>query len=235
MPRPASRKPAPATRRRFALPPLTTFDGDALEPERDYDRLDLADLDLANADASDARFLESRIARCRLDGAVLRRVSIAESLLAEVHATTIDLTDSTWRDSEIAGGRLGAVTLAGATLSGVRVLGSKLGFVGLAGADLADVVFERCEIGSLDARGATLRSVSFVDCGLDELNVSGATLERVDLSGARLRLLVGVDRLRGAILGTQQLLDLAPLLAAELGIEVRPDAPDDAPGPPSEV
>jgi hypothetical protein len=48
----------------------------------------------------------------------------------------------------------------------------------------------------------------------------------VDLSGAKLRSLVGVESLRGAIVSHEQLVDLAPLLAAELGLEVRPDAGD---------
>jgi hypothetical protein len=58
---------------------------------------------------------------------------------------------------------------------------------------------------------------------VEELNVSEAGLSKVDLSGARLGKLIGVESLRGAIVGHQQLLDLAPLLAAQLGLEVRPD------------
>jgi hypothetical protein len=53
--------------------------------------------------------------------------------------------------------------------------------------------------------------------------VTEASLSKVDLSGAKLRTLVGVDGLRGAIINREQLLDLAPLLAAQLGVEVRPD------------
>jgi hypothetical protein len=46
----------------------------------------------------------------------------------------------------------------------------------------------------------------------------------VDLSGARLRSLVGVESLRGAIVSHEQLVDLAPILAEHLGLEVRSDA-----------
>jgi uncharacterized protein YjbI with pentapeptide repeats len=115
------------------------------------------------------------------------------------------------------------LTLAGAGWTDVRVRRVKLGFVNLAGARLEDVAFEECEIGSLDAGSAQLRSVAFVDCAVAELNVAEATLSKVDLSGARLKTLVGVESLRGAIIGRDQLLDLAPLLAAQLGVEVRED------------
>jgi len=101
--------------------------------------------------------------------------------------------------------------------------GSTVDTPALAGARIEDVVFEECEIGSLDAGSARLRSVAFVDCAVAELNVVEATLTKVDLSGARLKTLVGVESLRGAVIGQDQLLDLAPLLAAQLGVEVRGD------------
>lgn len=207
----------------MSLPDLTPFDGGRLEADGDHVAIDFVDLDFAGADAPDARFLECRLLRCGLDGASLRRSRIAECLLSDVHATTVDFADSTWRDSRMAGGRLGAVTMVGATWTGVRVRGSHFGFLNVAGAHLQDVLFEGCEIGSLDARGAELQSVVFVDCRVDELNVAGATLSKVDLSGATLRTLVGVESLRGAIISHEQLVDLAPLLAAQVGLEVHDD------------
>lgn len=219
-----------AGERAVALPTLTPFDGVRLEPHGDYDAVDFVDRDFTGHDASDARFLECRLQRCCLDGASLRRARLVESMLADCRAASVDLADSTWRESTISGGRLGAVTLAGATWTGARVRGAKLGFVNLAGATLEDVVFEACEIGGLDLRAARARSVRFVDCTIDELNVAGATLARVDLTGARLRSLIGVESLRGAIVSPDQLHDLASLLAAELGIEVRAGDPEDGAG-----
>jgi len=209
--------------RQARLPHLTRFAGERLEHDGDHVAIDFVDLDFAGADAPDARFLECRLQRCGLDGASLRRARIAESVVSDVHAATLDLADSIWRDVEMSGGRLGAVTLVGATWTGIQVRGTHLGFINLAGAHLQDVLFEGCEIGSLDVREAQLESVAFVDCRVDELNVAGATLAQVDLSGARLRTLVGVESLRGAIVSHEQLVDLAPLLAAELGLEVRDD------------
>ncbi len=110
----------------------------------------------------------------------------------------------------------------GASLTAVRFQGSKLGYLNLAGANLDDVIFDGCELGDIDARGATLRNVGFSDCTIDELNVTEARLSKVDLSGASLRSLIGVDNLRGAIINHAQLVDLAPQLAAQLGLEVRP-------------
>ena len=209
----------------LSLPDLVPFDGDRLEAGGDYDAVDFVDRDFTGQDAADARILACRLQRCCLEGLSLRRARILDSLLREVHGAGVDLADSTWRGSHLARARFGAMTLAGATWNGVRVRDSKLGFVNLAGARLEDVAFEGCEIGGLDARAAQLRSVTFAGCTIDEVNVTEATLSKVDLSGARLRSLVGVESLRGAIVGHQQLLDLAPVLAAQLGLEVRPDEP----------
>jgi uncharacterized protein YjbI with pentapeptide repeats len=209
--------------RPISLPQLTDFHADCLETGRDYDAILFADRDFTGQDASDARFLECRLERCCLEGLSMRRARVVDCLLAEVYGASVDLSDSVWRDSQVTGGRLGAMTLAGATWTGIRLRGIKLGFVNVAGARLEDVVFEECEIGGLDARSARLRSVAFVDCALQELNVAGATLSKVDLSGAKLKALVGVESLRGAIVSHEQLLDLAPLLAAQLGVKVRRD------------
>jgi uncharacterized protein YjbI with pentapeptide repeats len=221
MARPNGRRGKPG--RQIELPDLTRFEGDRLEAGHDYDSIAFVDRDFTGQDAADARFLECRLERCSIDGLSLRRVRVVQSVFSEFHGANADIANSTWRDSRISGGRLGAMVLAGATWNGVVVHGSKLGFVNLAGAKLEDVVFEECEIGSIDARAAQLRSIAFVDCTIDEFNVSGATLSKVDLSGARLRSLLGIESLRGAIVSHEQLLDLAPVLAAQLGLEVRPD------------
>lgn len=206
--------------RQISLPPLTEFDGERLEPGRDYDAISFADRDFTGEDATDSRFVECHAQRCCLEGVSMRRAHIVDCLLTEVHGASVDFSDSTWRDTHMTRGRLGALTLAGATLKGIRLRGIKLGFVNIAAARLDDVVFEDCEIGGLDARAAQMRSVRFLGCTVEELNVAEATLSKVDLSGAKMHALIGVGSLRGAIVNHDQLVDLAPLFAAELGVEV---------------
>jgi len=205
----------------FRLPDLAAFDGEGLASHGDYDAIGFAELDLSGQDAADARFTECHLEGCAVDGLSLRRARIIDSLLTEPHGASLDLADSTWRGSELRGGRLGAVSLMGAEWTNVRVRASKLGFLNLAASRLARVTFERCEIGTLDVSDAELTNVTLVDCSIEEFAVSGARLTDVDLSGARLSTIVGIESLRGATISSTQMLDLAPLLAAHLGLEVR--------------
>lgn len=221
MARPRRERIEPASE--ITLPPLVAFVGASLEAEGDYEALDFVDRDFAGQAADDAAFLGCRMERCGLDDVSIRRGRITECHLADVHAVNLDVRDSIWRDSLVTGGRIGALTASGATWTAVRLRGGKLNFVDLSASRLTDVVFEGCVIGELDLADAHLQSVRFATCTVDELNVAGARLERVDLSGAALRMLRGIGSLRGAVVSETQLLDLAPLLAEHVGLEVRGD------------
>ena len=209
--------------RDIELPVLSPFAGASLEPHGDYEALGLVDLDLAGQVADDAAFLGCRLERCGLDGVSMRRVRVSECLLAEVHAASLDVADSTWRDSLVVAGRLGALLAGGAAWSGVRVRGGKLDLVDLHGARLAHVAFEGCVIGELDLGEAQARALTVDGCEIGILDVTGARLSSTDLAGARIGTVRGIAGLRGATVSTGQLLDLAPLLAAHAGLVVRDD------------
>jgi uncharacterized protein YjbI with pentapeptide repeats len=86
---------------------------------------------------------------------------------------------------------------------------------------LREVTFEDCVLRDVDFGGAKLTDVSFPGSSLERLRLGQATLKNMDLRGAvKLDLADGYDSLRGAIIGTDQLLELAPALASTLGITV---------------
>jgi uncharacterized protein YjbI with pentapeptide repeats len=201
---------------------LTPHPGEPLAPHGDYDAVSFTDLDLSDQSANNARLLDCALLRCRADGVLLRRARFVETLVADLQAATVDLTESVWRDSLVTGGRIGAAAASSAKLSRVRFRGLKLDFLNLRGATLQDVVFQDCLLGEVDVADASLTDVDFTG-RVDSLSVRNATLARVDLSGATLQTLSGLDHLRGAIISAAQLLDLAPLLADHLGIAVRDD------------
>ncbi|WLW54083.1 pentapeptide repeat-containing protein [Streptomyces sp. YU58] len=210
-----------ARRPEVRLPPLEPYAGGGLEPDGDYDGLDFRELDLAGQDGGGARFMDCALTGCALDETRLSRARFLDSVLTGPRGVGTNLADATFRDVELLDARLGGTQLHGAVLERVVVRGGKIDYLNLRTARLRDVVFESCVLVEPDFGGARLERVEFVDCTLKAADLTAATLTDVDLRGVTsLDIARGVDRLRGAVISTGQLLDLAPVLAGELGIRV---------------
>ena len=153
---------------------------------------------------------------------VADRARLIDSLLSEPDITDLSSSDSTWRSVTVEGGRIGAWDLAGAVVDALTVAGAQLGYVNLRDATLTDVALRDCRITTLDLAGAGARHVSLAGCVIDELVVIRADLDEFDLRGARLGRVDGIENLGGAIISGEQLLDLAPAMAAAAGITIGP-------------
>ncbi|WP_217211110.1 pentapeptide repeat-containing protein [Streptomyces sp. AC550_RSS872] len=214
-----------ARRPEVRLPPLEPFRDGGLEPDGDYDGLEFREEDLTGQDGAGARFMDCALTGCALDETRLHHARILDSVLTGLRGVGTDLAESTLRDVELVDARLGGVQLHGAVLERVVIRGGKIDYLNLRKAKLKDVVFEGCVLVEPDFGGARLERVEFVDCALKGVDLTGVTLAEVDLRGAaELDIARGVDRLSGAVISSGQLLDLAPVLAAQLGIRVEDGA-----------
>ncbi|MEV8033135.1 pentapeptide repeat-containing protein [Streptomyces sp. NPDC002742] len=213
--------PRAARRPEVRLPVLEPHDGAELEPDGDYDGLDFRDADFAGQDGGGARFMDCALTGCALDETRLHHARVLDSVLTGIRGVGTDLAESTLRDVELIDARLGGVQLHGSVLERVVVRGGKIDYLNLRRARLKDVVFESCVLVEPDFGGARLERVEFVDCALKGADLTEATLVDVDLrAAAELDIARGVDRLAGAVISPAQLLDLAPVLAAALGVRV---------------
>lgn len=214
-----------ARRPEVRLPPLEPFRDGELEPDGDYDGLEFREKDLTGQDGAGARFMDCAVTGCALDETRLHHARILDSVLTGLRGVGTDLAESTLRDVELVDARLGGVQLHGAALERVVIRGGKIDYLNLRKARLKDVVFEGCVLVEPDFGGARLERVEFVDCALKGVDLTGVTLAEVDLRrAAELDIARGVDRLSGAVISSGQLLDLAPVLAAQLGIRVEAGA-----------
>lgn len=194
-----------------------------LEPDGDYDGLELVEVDLTGGDGRGARFMDCALRRCVLDGTGLAKARILDSVLDGVRGVGTDLSGASLRDVELLDARLGGVQLHGAVLERVLVRGGKIDYLNLRTARLKDVVFEGCVLAEPDFGGAVLERVEFRDCVVRGADFSGARMTEVDLREAsELGIARGVDALAGAVISPAQLFDLAPALAAQLGLRVVP-------------
>ncbi|MFH7593563.1 pentapeptide repeat-containing protein [Streptomyces racemochromogenes] len=210
-----------ARRAEVVLPDLAVWEGGGLEPDGDYDGLEFADLDLAGQEGVGSRFMDCAVRRCGVDGVGLAKARVLDSVWEGVRGVGADLSGALLRDVEVLEARLGGVQLQGAVLERVVVRGGKIDYLNLRQARLRDVVFEGCVLVEPDFAGAVLERVEFRDCVLRGVDVTGARLTDVDLRGAaELEVARGVESLAGAVISPAQLFDLAPALAAQLGVRV---------------
>ncbi len=210
-----------ARRPEVRLPELVAFEGGELVPDGDYDGLEFRDADFVGQDGRGARFMDCALTGCALDETQLHHARVLDCVLTGIRGVGTDLAEANLRDVELVDARLGGVQLHGAVLERVLVCGGKIDCLNLRKARLKDVVFEGCVLVEPDFGGARLERVEFVDCVLKEADLTAATLVDVDLRrAAQLDVARGVGRLSGAVISHAQLLDLAPVLAAELGVRV---------------
>ncbi|MFJ6719768.1 pentapeptide repeat-containing protein [Streptomyces sp. NPDC091259] len=212
-----------AKRAEVRLPELVAWEGGGLEPDGDYDGVEFADLDLGGQEGVGARFMDCAVRRCALDEAGLAKARVMDSVLEGVRGVGTDLSGASLRDVELVEARLGGVRLHGAVLERVVVRGGKIDYLNLREARLKDVVFEGCVLVEPDFAGAVLERVEFRDCTLRGADFQGARMTDVDLREAvELGIARGVEALAGAVISPAQLYDLAPALAAQLGLRVVP-------------
>lgn len=150
---------------------------------------------------------------------------VSESRFTQTGVTLFRMARSVLRDVEFNGGRLGAVEAYDVAGRSVSFRSCRLNYLNLRGSRLTDIAFSDCQIDELDLGQARVERMSFSDSRIGTLSMHNATLKDVDLRGADLNAVNGAESLKGATISTQQLLDLAPQLARELGIHVAEPSP----------
>lgn len=199
---------------------LSPFDGEwVLDGE--YDTAHFEGLTLENVAAPHSRFLECAFTKTAFEGGRLRGARFGDVWLREVRLVGTEIMETSWQDAAFVSSVLAGVQAFGASLTRVAFTGCKLDSVNLRGATLTEVEFADCMLREVDLSGATIKRASFRGSTLREVELDGAKLYKVDMRGAELGLSGGHESLRGAIIDSTQLLDLAPALAESIGITVR--------------
>jgi uncharacterized protein YjbI with pentapeptide repeats len=196
---------------------------DGLEPQLELEGVWLESTSLGGADAGSVRFERAHLQDVDLVGSKLRALR-----LLDVAGERIDAANGDWGGAELRRVRLQEARLTGldlgeARLEEVSFSGCKLDYVNLRYSVLRHVTFEDCVLNGADFQAASIEATRFHKCELREADFSKAELSHVDLRGSELALAGSVLGLRGAIVDSLQLMELAGALAHELGIAVEDD------------
>jgi uncharacterized protein YjbI with pentapeptide repeats len=209
----------------LSLPDLPDLDeglaGD-LGVRSDLSAMRFSDLDLSGQDVSSSRLIECALSRVALDRTKLGSLRLVDCLLENLDVPVLLAARPMWRGVVLRSSRIGSAELYDGEWTGVLVSECRLGYLNFRHGTLTDVRFTDCRIAELDLSGTTVSGLRFEDCEIETLTITGARFKDVDLRGARLRSITGVSALSGATIDEGQLVELAPLLAAEAGIAVAP-------------
>ena len=166
------------------------------------------------------RLDSSRVSGLRVERWRAHGLAMAESVLERIEVVALAAADAGWRQVEIRDSRIGSWELCDAIWRSVHFHGCKIGYLNLRDAQLSDLQFTNCVIEELDLMRARATRVGFTDCRIGRLELAGSRLADVDLRGAQLSDVGDLTGLSGATVSLEQLLDLAPLMAARLGVKV---------------
>jgi uncharacterized protein YjbI with pentapeptide repeats len=174
-----------------------------------------------NGDAGNSHFMECAFTNIEISGGIYRRARLNDVWIKNTRIVGADMAEGEWTDLTMIASSLAALAIYGAKFMHVTFKQCKLDSVNFREAVLNDVTFADCTLRDVDLSSAKLTNVRFAGSLLQGAHFSKATLAKVDFRGAReIELAAGYESLRGGIIDSRQLIELAPALAATLGIKV---------------
>jgi uncharacterized protein YjbI with pentapeptide repeats len=176
--------------------------------------------ELAGSDAPYGHLTRALLEAPQLAGARWRGVTMRHVVAQGADASSLDAMQGVADRVEFSGCRMTGAELAESDLREVTFRDCKLDYANFRNAALGGVTFEDCVLNDADFGAARLDNVRFTRCELREVEFANARMRDVDLRGSDLSVRGAATSLRGAVVTPLQLMELAPVLAAEAGIRV---------------
>jgi len=203
------------------LPDLTAATVRDLVGRAVLDGVRLDGADLSGVSVAQVRMLECALVDCTADSAELPGVTRVDVYVGGLKAETLSFKGSDWRDATWAEMRVGALLVDGGELTDVTIRDSRIDLESLRGTRIRRLTLSNCRVDTLDVSMATIDDLAVVGGSVGELLSDGARMARLDVSDTALGAIGHPASLRGLVLSKAQIDDIAPALAAHLGIEVR--------------
>lgn len=162
----------------------------------------------------------SRVVKTNFSTVEIPGFDVKNAVFVGCDMTMANFPEASWHMIELEKGLCSGMQLDNAYLKHTVFRDCKMDLVNFRFAELTNVLFERCVVREMDFYNATLKNVAFVDCEIDAVVFSGSKLQHVDLTRAKLSEVKNVAAFKGATFSNEQLIYLAPYLAATCGIKV---------------
>lgn len=185
-----------------------------------------ADLLAARLDLDDtADLAHSSLEQCTVtadaDSVDLTGATLIDVDMTGVRIASLRMRDAGVRRVRIGGGRIGTLDLSSARIDELELRDVRIDYLNLGGVRATDIEITACSIRTIDMPQAELTRVRFTDTRSDEVDSRGMRATHVDLRGLDASAFLDANSLRGTTLTGFQVQQLAPVLAASIGIQVK--------------
>ena len=150
----------------------------------------------------------------------LTGATILDVAATDLRAASITLRNAGIRRLRISGGRIGTLDLSGTRIDELEIRDVRIDYLTLGGAKATDILITDTTIRTLDLPQAEISRMAFSGCRSEEVDPRGLRAKDVDLRGLDADVFVDATSLRGTTLTTYQIQQLAPAIAAGLGIRI---------------
>jgi uncharacterized protein YjbI with pentapeptide repeats len=182
--------------------------------------VELCDLTLADQHAKGVTFRATRLTRIDLSSSRLEHLRLVDDELEGCNLANVRGQHAELMRVSIKGSRLTGVGLSNATLQDVTISDARVDLASFSLARLTRVTFEDCQLSQSDFLDAQLECVRFHRCDLSGADFRGARLDRCEFRRCELTALEGVQSLRGSAMEWSDIVSMASVWAAALGIGV---------------
>jgi uncharacterized protein YjbI with pentapeptide repeats len=158
---------------------------------------------------------------CEISSSKLHKSTLGDVELINCLLFGTDFDGSGWLRIALTGGMSSGLVVTDSTLQDVSFRSAKLNLANFRMSRLRRVEFRNCDLSDADFQGSDLKNVVFKNCNLAGVEFSGCKAERVDLRNSNISTIRGVNSLKGATISTEQMMSIAPVMAAELGLDVQ--------------
>ncbi|HTA14908.1 MAG TPA: pentapeptide repeat-containing protein [Solirubrobacteraceae bacterium] len=192
----------------------------ALGHDAGLSEIELVGISLVDQRAKGVCLDTVRLVGVDLSGSHLEHLRILHAALNDCDLANLNARGAQLKSVTIEGSRLTGIDLSEGVLTDVVLRGCRVDLASFGFCRLERVTFEDCVLVQSDFLEAALDSVRFHGCNLMRADVRGARLKRCELRRCDLTELQGVESLRGAALEWGDIVEMAGVWAAALGIGV---------------
>jgi len=195
------------------------------------------DGELSGFSADDCQVPERQARGLIAEGGAMRRVDLSSSVLDNGRFTDLVLTQCNLSNLRSRASNLTRVGFQGCRLTGMSLTDSVLHDVtfrdcrvdlsSFALSRLKRVRFEGCHLVGISLMEASCEAVRFEGCEMTNCDLRGASLAGCEFSGTDLAGVEGIEGLRGARFEWGDIIQMAGVWAAALGIELIASEEDD--------